>query len=250
VYKLYVIPGSHACRSARMMLETKGVPFETVEFVTATHSVMARLHGFNAGGERRATAGKRTFGIRIGDALGTVPALNADGTRVSTNHGIARFLDATHPEPPLIPSDPGERAAVEEAERWGNEVLQMEARRILGAAVVRDPEAMAPATSDGRLGYLLYRNERIRKIVAPWILSQVFQASPSAERDPIGELPALLDEVDAWIGAGVLGGEQPNAADCMIAPSLAIILYRSDAAPIFAGRPSLELVDRLLPEPA
>jgi hypothetical protein len=35
----------------------------------------------------------------------------------------------------------------------------------------------------------------------------------------------------------------------MVAPSLALILYRPDALPMFDGRPALELVDRLLPEP-
>jgi hypothetical protein len=36
----------------------------------------------------------------------------------------------------------------------------------------------------------------------------------------------------------------------MVAPSLALILYRDHALPLFEGRPALELVDRLLPEPA
>lgn len=35
----------------------------------------------------------------------------------------------------------------------------------------------------------------------------------------------------------------------MVAPSLALILYRPDVMPMFEGRPALELVDRLLPEP-
>ena len=60
----------------------------------------------------------------------------------------------------------------------------------------------------------------------------------------------MLDRIDAWIAEGVLGGAQLNAADFMIAPSLALILYRSDVLPLFEGRPALELVDRLLPEPA
>jgi len=30
---------------------------------------------------------------------------------------------------------------------------------------------------------------------------------------------------------------------------LALTLYRPDARPLFEGRPALELVDRLLPEP-
>jgi glutathione S-transferase len=66
----------------------------------------------------------------------------------------------------------------------------------------------------------------------------------------VAELPALLDRIDAWIADGVLGGAQLNAADFMVAPSLALILYRPDVMPIFEGRPALELVDRLLPEPA
>jgi hypothetical protein len=36
----------------------------------------------------------------------------------------------------------------------------------------------------------------------------------------------------------------------MIAPRLALILYRSETHPLLEGRPALELVDRLLPEPA
>ena len=37
---LYVIPGSHACRSAMLMLEHKGVPYRRVEFVTLSHPVI------------------------------------------------------------------------------------------------------------------------------------------------------------------------------------------------------------------
>ena len=66
----------------------------------------------------------------------------------------------------------------------------------------------------------------------------------------IAELPPMLDRIDAWIADGVLGGAQPNAADLMVAPSLALMLYRPDLMTHFGGRPALELVDRLLPEPA
>ena len=42
---------------------------------------------------------------------------------------------------------------------------------------------------------------------------------------------------------------QLNVADLMVAPSLALMLYRPDVRPQFEGRAALELVDRLLPEP-
>src|SRR4051795_12270453 len=162
MYKLYVIPGSHACRSAMLMLEQKGLPYRRVDIVTLMHPVVTRLRGFDAGGQTRAAGGRRTPGLRLGARLGTVPALAADDERISTNHGVARFLDERHPEPPLLPADPRRREAVEEVEQWANETLQMVARRIPGAASVRDPEAFSRATADGRLGYLLYKRRLTR----------------------------------------------------------------------------------------
>src|SRR5207249_11590557 len=154
MYTLYVIPGSHACRSAMLMLEHKSVPYRRVDIVTLLHPLVVRLHGFDAGGQTRSAGGKRTLALRAGDRVGTVPALAADGHRISTTHGIARFLDEHHPEPPLFPADPERRAAVEEVERWANDTLQMAARRIPGVGVVRDPVAFSQAAGDGRLGYL------------------------------------------------------------------------------------------------
>src|SRR3954464_2516733 len=139
MYTLYVIPGSHACRSAILMLEHKRISYRRVDIVTLTHPVVVRLHGFNAGGQTRSAGGRRTIGLRFGDRLGTVPALAAGGDRISTNHRIARFLDQHHPGPPLFPADHEERAAVERAERWANETLQMAARRIVVAAATSDP---------------------------------------------------------------------------------------------------------------
>ena len=43
---------------------------------------------------------------------------------------IARELDRLQPEPPLFPADAEKRAAVEEAERWGDEELQHPIRQI------------------------------------------------------------------------------------------------------------------------
>src|SRR4051794_10448374 len=139
MYKLYVIPGSHACRSGILMLDHKQVPYRRVDVVTLTHPVVVRLRGFDAGGETRVAGGKRTLALRFGDLLGTVPALAADRERVSTNHAIARFLDQRHPERRLLPDDPEERRAVEEVEDWANETLQMAARRLALAWAVRDP---------------------------------------------------------------------------------------------------------------
>ena len=106
MYTLYVIPGSHACRSAILMLEHKQVPYRRVDVVTLLHPLVARLHGFDAGGETRSAGTRRTLPIRFGDLLGTVPALACGSQRLSTNRQIARFLDDCHPEPPAAQSTP------------------------------------------------------------------------------------------------------------------------------------------------
>ena len=232
------------------MLDHKGVPYRTVKFVTLTHPIAARLLGFDAGGQTRAAGTRRSFGIRLGDRLGTVPALAAGRERISTNYGIARFREKRHPNRPLLPADPARRAAVEEAERWANETLQMAARRLALAAAVRDPAGMSRAGADGRLGYLLYPQEWLRRLIIPQIGRRVFAAHGRADAQLLAELPELLDRIDGWIEAGVLGTDEPNVADLMVAPSLALILYRPDASSLFEGRLALELVDRLLPEPS
>ena len=248
MYRLYVIPGSHACRSAILMLEHKQVPYRRVDVITLTHPLVVWLSGFDAGGERRVAGNLRPRPLRAGDRYGTVPALAVDGQRVSTNRQIARFLDDRHPEPSLLHADPGQRPAVEEAERWANDTLQMAARRIALEWAARDPSGMSRATADGRMGYLLYQRAFTRRLIIPLIGRLVF-AVDRADPDLLAALPSMLDRIDAWIAEGVLGGAQLNAADFMVAPSLALILYRPDTLPLFEGRPALELVDRVLPEP-
>lgn len=250
MYRLYVIPGSHACRSAMLMLEHKRVPYRRVDVVTLLHPLAVRIRGFRAGRETRSAGGRRPLPLRTGDRLGTVPALAADGYRVSTNREIARFLDDRHPEPPLFPADPERRQAVEEVERWANDTFQMVARRVTAAAAVTDPSMLRRSAGDGRMGHLLYRRALARRLIIPLIGRLVFAVDRDAEHELLAELPAILDRIDGWIDDGILGGTPPNAADLMVAPSLALMLYRPDVLPLFEGRPALELVDRLLPEPA
>ena len=248
MYRLYVIPGSHACRSAILMLEHKRVPYQRVDVFTGAHPFVARLRGFTAGGERRVAGDRRPALLRRADGWATVPALAAGDLRISTNRQIARFLDAEHPESPLFPADGEQRRAVEEAEHWANETLQMAARRVLLAWAARHPAEMSRTTADGRMGHLLYGHQMARRVLIPQIARRAFAAGP-AEADPVAGLPELLDHVDALIADGVIGGEHLNAADFMVAPSLALVLYRPDVPPLFEGRPALGLVDRLLPAP-
>ena len=110
---------------------------------------------------------------------------------------------------------------------------------------------MAPCATTARTaGWLPAVQEPARAQAAvPWIGRNVFEVDDEAEREMLAELPAMLDRVDAWIGEGVLNGDDLNAADYMIASSLALLTYRTDVEPEIASRPAGALVDRVLPEP-
>ena len=87
------------------------------------------------------------------------------------------------------------------------------------------------------------------KTAAPIVaLSARFnEASDENARADLTALPALLDKVDAWIAAGVLNGEQLNAADFQIAPSIGLAMTLDDLRPAIEGRPAGALAKRVVP---
>jgi glutathione S-transferase len=248
--KLYVILGSHACRTSILMLEHKGIDCEVVELPSGLHPFLLRMRGF-AGNPApfRKVDQRRHHVLGLADRFGTVPALQIDGRRVKTNREIARALEEIRPDPPLFPADPERRRAVEEAELWGDEVFQMTARRLALMANLHGRDAMVNRGNDGRLGPLLWRQEAMR-VAAVRMIALIFAANARAEEELMAALPGHLDRIDAWIEAGVLNGEELNAADFMIAPSLALLTYRRDLRPEIEQRPAIKWLDRLLPEPA
>jgi glutathione S-transferase len=244
---LYVIPGSHPCRTGMLLLEHKGIPYKRVELIPGVHPIAVRLLGFPAEAKRTHQLGEGSHRrVERADRLGTVPALRFDGERVQTCRAIARFLDRVRPEPPLFPADPERRRAVEKAELWGDDVFQMTARRLAIAGALRG--IMRVDGDDGRLGVLLYKHRRVRTRAMP-TLARVFEVDERAERELLDALPRMLDRIDSWIEAGVLNGDELNAADYMIASSVALLMYRGDLEPEIKSRPAGALADRVLPEP-
>ena len=237
--KLYAILGSHACQAGALMLEHKGIEYERVNLPAGLHPLGIRLLGFPG-----APPNDRPRGfVKAAGRLGTVPALRADGDRVQGTRAIARYVEELRPDPPLFPGDPAERRRVEGAEAWGDDVLQMVARRAVLAAARRG--ALVNDGNDGPLGPLLYRNPAVRRR-ATAVIARGFAASRAAEDRLVVKARDALDHVDALIEAGVLGGERPNAADLMIAPSVGLLWYHPDLRRDIEGRPAGRLVDRVL----
>jgi glutathione S-transferase len=219
----YAIPGSHAAQTGHLMLDHKGIPFRRVNLVPGFHRVYVRLRGF---------PGDRVPAVRF-----------ADGSRAQGTRPLARALDAQRPEPRLVPDDP----RVEEAERWGDDVLQQWARRMLVDAGTRDPDLLHQRGGAGRLGPLLTRHERPRRHMTR-LVRVAFRMTREQLREDQGRVGEMFDRVDALIADGVLNGDRLNCADFQIATSLALVDYRLDVREHLRRRPAGELMERVLPE--
>ena len=227
VIRLYIIPGSNPSVAAELMLKRKGIDYRRRDLIPAVHIAIVRALGF---------PGR------------TVPALTSDGRKVQGSRAIARFLDELKPEPSLFPAEPARRAAVEEAERWGDEELQSVPRRLAWFALRRwrDRSMLKEFLGDYRLGVPTSVAAAMMAPIA-WVEQRINKASAAAVRADLERLPALLDHVDELLARGVIGGEEPNAADYQIAPSLCLLLAFEQLWPLIEARPAGAFATRVAP---
>jgi glutathione S-transferase len=227
--KLYSIPGSHPAAAARAMLERKGIEYERVDLPPVVSRVLMRLAGF---------PGNR------------VPAIKFDGRKVQGSRQISRELDALRPDPPLFPADPQQRAAVEAAERWGEEVFQQMPRTISWWALKRRKSDLTTFLEEAGPIARFGLPSRIAVATSGPILRIAIRLNDSTDegvRQTLASIGPALDRVDAWIDEGVLGGEQPNAADFQIGASVALLLCFADVRATIESRPAAALARRLYP---
>ena len=221
---LYVIPGSHPCAAAERALELKGIAYERVDLLPLAHKVIQH----------------RRFGGS------TVPGAVLGGERVLGSTAILRRLDELVPDPPLRPADPDARREVDQAERWGDEVLQPIVRRLSWALLQRAPGAMITYAEGAKLP-IPARVATLGSGLTARISGKFNGASDPAVRADLANLPHHLDRVDRWIEDGVLGGPRPNAADLQIGASLRLAITFGDLAPIVDARPGGRLAREQFP---
>lgn len=222
--KLYGFMGSNAVYTGRLMLEHKGLDYTFVKLPPAAHAPMMLVMGFTTM---------------------SVPAIKVGGVRVQGTRWIARALDELYPDKPLFPADPQARLAVEHAERWGEE-LQNATRRIFYCASRRDRRAFMSIL--GRGGPLRRTLVRMWAPVIIKLAAGVHRASDDAGREDVGLLASRLDQIDAWLAEGLLGGAELNAADYQIAVNVSALLLSDDFAPYIEGRPAAQFARRVAPD--
>ncbi len=224
--RLFIIPASHPSITSELMLRHKGIAFKRTDLLPVISKGALRAVGFS--------------GV-------TVPALKIDGAKVQGSRQIARELERLRPDPPLFPTDPAQRAAVEEAERFGDEELQHPIRQILWWGIKQDKAPLRSYSEGAKIGLPL---GLAMKTAAPIVaLSARFnEADDENVKRDLAALPALLDKVDDFIAAGVLDGEQLNAADFQIAPSIGLAMTLADLRPAIENRPAGALAKRVVPD--
>jgi glutathione S-transferase len=221
---LFGLPASHPSLAAELMLEHKRIAYRRIDLVAAAHRPIVRALGF----PRK-----------------TVPALRLDGTRVQGTREIARALDARLPSRPLFPADSERRAQVEEAEAWGDEVLQPVPRRLVWNALGHDRSELATYLEGARLGIPTSIAARTAPPIAA-AARHFNQATDEAARRDLAALPGLIDRVDELIEGGVIGGPERNAADFQIATSVSLLLTMDDIRPLIEGRPAERLAREIV----
>ena len=227
--KLYSIPGSHPAAAARAMLGHKGIPYRRVDLPPVVSRGMMRLLGF---------AGNR------------VPALKVDGRKVQGSRNVSRELDVIKADPPLFPADPERRAAVEEAERWGDEEFQQMPRTISWWALKRHKSDQASFLADAGPLARLGMPTPIAVATSGPILRVAIRLNDSTDdtvRATLASIGPALDKVDGLIAEGVIGGDLPNAADFQIGASVALLRTFEDVREAIEDRPAAGLARRLYP---
>jgi glutathione S-transferase len=223
---VYALAGSHAVKAALLMLDHKGIEWRRRDLVNVVDRPLLRLMGFPGP---------------------TVPAVKLDGRRIQTTRALSRELDEIVPERPLFPADPDRRVAVEAAEQWGDEVFQPVPRRIAWAALKRDRSGLRSFIEGPILGI-----PPGVAVATAWPLVRgsvlLHKATDDAIRADLIALPTLLDQVDDLIANGVIGGDEPNAADYQIFTSVRLLMCFDDLRGQVEGRPTAERALRLVPD--
>jgi glutathione S-transferase len=139
------------------------------------------------------------------------------------------------------------RTAVEQAEHWGEAVLQPLPRWLSWWALAHNRTALRTFAQGAHLRVPLGLAIRTGGPIVT-IQRRINAASDDNVRADVAALPAMLDRVDGPITAGTLGGRELNAADYQIATSVRLLMCFDDLRPSIERRPAGPYARRVVPE--
>jgi glutathione S-transferase len=218
------VPASHPVLAVQLMLERKGIPYVRRDLPNGLQRLLPV----------------------VGYKQRTVPVLRIDGRRVQGSTQIARVLDELVPRPALFPAEQVKRRQVEELEAWADVDLQDTVRKLGQWAAKQDPSALGPIAAASDVPLPAGALRAAMPVLAPIVLA-MFDIPRDRAKRAFEELPAGLERADVAIADGVIGGEEPNAADFQVATSVRLATLIDELRPLLADRPSTALAYRLAP---
>ena len=219
--QLHQFRHSAFCEKVRLVLAAKGLDYTVVEVMPG----IGQFELFRLSGQRQ------------------VPVLVDGGAVVADSTAIALHLEDRHPEPPLLPADPAQRARVLLLEDWADTTLAAGCRLALVQAAAADPVLRGALLPDSTPAPL-------RQLVAglPGAVGELMaDAVGAGERE---HLLANLTQLAALVSdAPFLVGDRASLADLAVAAQLSLLRFPPSAGAPLAGRGAPGLADNPILEP-
>ncbi|MBD3881379.1 glutathione S-transferase family protein [Phormidium tenue FACHB-886] len=130
--ELYQFEPSHYCEKVRLILDYKGLEYRKVEVTPG----LGQFDLYQMSGQRK------------------VPVLKDGVEVIADSTAIALHLDKKHPDRPILPTDPEQRALCLLMEEWADESIGANSEKVMLGALNQDPAfrtAMLPSSTPGFL---------------------------------------------------------------------------------------------------
>jgi glutathione S-transferase len=216
--KIYRVPASHPCQAVIRAAELKGIEHKVVDLLPLSQPIVAGA----------------MFDSR------TVPAMKVLGApggtqKVQTTRACLRTIEALVPEPALYPADAEARDRVLAAEEFGIGEFQDVTRRIAWGALRERPSTLFSFDNNLKLP-----NAAMKPFLKPtiWGERKLNKASGKRVRAELEALPEWIDQIDAFVSEGTIGGAHANAGDLTILSSLWLLRSFGDLVELIDSRPS------------
>ncbi|MEB3333872.1 MAG: glutathione S-transferase family protein [Cyanobacteriota bacterium] len=209
--ELHQFRHSAFCEKVRLVLAAKGLDAQVVEVAPG----LGQLDLFRLSGQRQ------------------VPVLVDGAEVIADSTEIALYLEHRHPLPPLLPSDPGERAQVLLLEDWADTALSSACRRALLQAAATNPKLRGALLPDATPA-------SVRQLVGvlPGNLLGAISDTLGSLLAPLEarQLHRNLEQLSQLVAKGDhLVGSQLSLADLAVVAQLSLLRFPANVEAPLAG---------------